>query len=219
MDLVGLIKERRSIRQFTSEGPPREVIRECLEAASWAPNPTSQQPWKFIVLQGDKLKEVAGVIRENFAEAFEKKEKIAPPPLSEEAAKTLEERKGKALTAMMSTLQEKGVDMQSLGEGNFTFHGAPVGVIFATYPWKDQNFLKSTVAAVENFLLAASAKGLGTCWMNAISICQDSIKKALDLPQELVLVDGVAVGYPAKDSPVNQLPRERLPVDAVTEWL
>jgi nitroreductase len=200
MDLVGLIKERRSIRQFTSEGPPREVIRECLEAASWAPNPTSQQPWKFIVLQGDKLKEVAGVIRENFAEAFEKKEKIAPPPLR-------------------STLQEKGVDMQSLGEGNFTFHGAPVGVIFATYPWKDQNFLKSTVAAVENFLLAASAKGLGTCWMNAISICQDSIKKALDLPQELVLVDGVAVGYPAKDSPVNQLPRERLPVDAVTEWL
>jgi len=26
------------------------MIEQCLEAASWAPNPTSQQPWKFIVI-------------------------------------------------------------------------------------------------------------------------------------------------------------------------
>ena len=120
---------------------------------------------------------------------------------------------------MITTLKEKGIDVQTVGSGNFAFHHAPVGVIFATYPWKDQNFFKSTVAALTQFLLAATEQGLGTCWMNAVSICQEPIKKALNLSPELILVDGVALGYPVDDSPLNNLPRERLPVNDVTEWL
>jgi nitroreductase len=72
---------------------------------------------------------------------------------------------------------------------------------------------------MENFLIAATAKGLGTCWMNAVSICQEYIKKALTLPVELIVVDGVAVGYPVTDSPLNRIPRSRLPVNEVTMWL
>ena len=219
MDLIALIKKRKSIRHFKSEQPPKEVILECLEAAAWAPNPTSQQPWRFIVLTGDKLKEVIKAIEENFAEAFQKKEEQPSPILSEGIAKNLKERKEKAFQQMISILKEKGVDMQAVGSGNFNFHNAPVGIIFATYPWKDQNFFKSTVAAMENFLLAATAKGLGTCWMNAVSICQEYIKKVLNLPPEVILIDGVAVGYPVEDSPLNQLPRERLPISEVTDWL
>ena len=130
----------------------------------------------------------------------------------------LQERKDKAFQQMIAFLRDKGVDMQAVGSGNFTFHQAPVGIIFATYPCKDHNFLKSTVAAMENFLLAATAQGLGTCWMNAVSICAEEIKKALNLSPELLLVDGIALGYPVEDSPINQLPRERLPVSEVTDW-
>jgi len=54
--------------------------------------------------------------------------------------------------------------------------------------------------------------------MNAVSICQDSIKKALNLASDLILVDGIAVGYPIQNSPLNQLPRHRLPVEEVTEF-
>ncbi len=218
MDLIELIKKRKSIRQFTSEQPSKEVILECLEAASWAPNPTSQQPWKFIVLTGEKLRELITVIEENYAEAFQSKEQQPSPPLSDKMTKILKKRKEKAFQQMISTIKETGMDMQAVGRGNFNLHNAPVGIIFATYPWKDQNFLKCTVSAMENFLLAATTKGLGTCWMNAVSICQDCIKKSLDLPEELILVDGVALGYPVEDSPLNQLPRERLPVNELTDW-
>jgi len=55
MDLLKLIKQRKSIRAFTKEVPPRRLILECLEAASWAPNPTGQQSWQFIVLSGNSL--------------------------------------------------------------------------------------------------------------------------------------------------------------------
>jgi nitroreductase len=219
MDIIELIKKRKSIRHFTTEQPPKEILLTCLEAAAWAPNPTSQQPWKFIVLTGDKLKKVNGVIQESFADAFKKKEALPSPLLSDELAKTLQARKDKAFQQMLSLLKDKGVDMQAVGSGNFNFHSAPVGILFATYPCKDHNYFKSTVAAMENFLLAATAQGLGTCWMNAVSICEGEIKKALNLSPELILIDGIALGYPVEDSPLNQLPRDRLPVEEVTDWL
>ena len=219
MDTIELIKMRKSIRHFKPELPPKELLLTCLEAAAWAPNPTSQQPWKFIVLTGDKLNAVTTVIEESFADAFKKKEAAPSPSVSEGLATMLQARKDKAFQQMVSHLKEKGVDMQAVGRGNFTFHRAPVGIIFATYPCKDHNFLKSTVAAMENFLLAATAHGLGTCWMNAVSICEGEIKRALNLSPELLLVDGIALGFPVEDSPLNHLPRERLPVEAVTDWL
>ena len=219
MDIITTIKQRKSIRHFTKKVPSKKIILACLEAAAWAPNPTSQQPWKFIVLTGNKLKKVTAVIEESFADAFKKKEDLPPPSLSEASAKILQDRKERAFQQMIGHLKEKDVDMQAVGSGNFTFHNAPVGIIFATYPCKDNNFFKSTVAAMENFLLAATAHGLGTCWMNAVSICESEIKKALNLPPELLLVDGAAVGFPVEDSPLNQLPRNRLPVEEVTDWL
>jgi len=218
MDTIELIKQRKSIRHFKPEQPPKELLITCLEAASWAPNPTSQQPWKFIVLTGESLKTATAVIERSFADAFKKKEAAPAPSLSEDTANTLRSRKERAFQHMVTLLKEKGLDMQAVGSGNFTFHHAPVGIIFATYLSKDHNFLKATVAAMENFLLAATALGLGTCWMNAVSICGEEIKKALNLSPELLLVDGIAVGYPVDDSPINQLPRERLPLPEVTDW-
>ncbi len=218
MEMLTLIKGRKSIRHFSAEVPSRSLILECLEAASWAPNPTSQQPWKFIVLAGTALRTVCQVIEENFAAAAATMAERPAPALSEEMARVFKGRKDQSFAEMLSFLKEKEVDLQAIGKGNFVFHNAPMGIIFATYPCRDQNFLKSTVAAMQTFMLAAAARGIGTCWMNAVSICQDYIKKALNLASDLILVDGIAVGYPVQNSPLNQLPRHRLPVEEVTEF-
>ena len=218
MEMLTLIKGRKSIRHFSAEALSRDLILECLEAASWAPNPTSQQPWKFIVLAGAALRTVCQVIEDNFAEASAKFAASPAPALSEEMARVFKGRKDQNFAEMLSFLKEKEVDLQAIGKGNFVFHNAPLGIIFATYPCRDQNFFKSTVTAMQTFMLAAAARGLGTCWMNAVSICQYSIKKALNLESDLILVDGIAVGYPVQKSPLNQLPRHRLPVEEVTEF-
>jgi nitroreductase len=217
MDLLKLIKQRKSIRAFTKEVPPRRLILECLEAASWAPNPTSQQPWQFIVLSGNSLIKVSEIIKESYSETAGK----TAPQLTENSENTrmLELRKKGNFSEMLSFLKEHNADMTSLGEGNFNFHRAPLAIIFATYPYKDQNYIKSTISAMQTFMLAAAAKGLGTCWANAVSICQDAIKKELGLQDELILVDGVAVGYPDLEAPINNVPRHRLPIEQVISWL
>ena len=120
---------------------------------------------------------------------------------------------------MLGFLKKHNADMTSLGEGNFNFHQAPLAIIFATYPYKDQNYLKSTLSAMQTFMLAATAFGLGTCWANAVSVCQDAIKKELGLQDELILVDGISVGYPDLEAPINNLSRHRLPIEQVVYWL
>ncbi|MBM3299114.1 MAG: nitroreductase family protein, partial [Deltaproteobacteria bacterium] len=48
-DLLDLIKTRRSIRQFTSDPVPAEVLREIVHAGIWAPTGSNQQEVRFYV--------------------------------------------------------------------------------------------------------------------------------------------------------------------------
>ncbi len=57
MKIEQLIKQRRSIRQYTAKLPPDEDIRKILEAAIWAPSGLNNQPWKFKVVKDEKQKD------------------------------------------------------------------------------------------------------------------------------------------------------------------
>ena len=109
MDIIDLMKKRKSIRHFKPEQPPQQMILDCLEAAAWAPNPTSQQPWKFIVLTGSTLKKVTTAIEENFAAAFQEKEALPPSTFKRRNREILQQRKDKAFQQMIATPQGKGV--------------------------------------------------------------------------------------------------------------
>ena len=71
MGMLEVIKSRRSIRVFDKTVPSKEIIRECLEAAAWAPSATDQQPWEFIVATGDALEKISDIIEENFAQRMQ----------------------------------------------------------------------------------------------------------------------------------------------------
>ena len=54
-DYETLAFERRSIRGFTKDPVPKELIREVLAIAQRAPSSMNTQPWHFHVLTGDPL--------------------------------------------------------------------------------------------------------------------------------------------------------------------
>lgn len=47
---LGIIYKRRSVRAFTSEPVPRELLLELLRAAMAAPSAVNRQPWEFVVV-------------------------------------------------------------------------------------------------------------------------------------------------------------------------
>lgn len=56
MEAFELIKTRRSIRKFTDEPIPDELINKIIEAGTWAPSGMNNQPWKFAVIKDKELK-------------------------------------------------------------------------------------------------------------------------------------------------------------------
>ncbi|MCS7231403.1 MAG: nitroreductase [Elusimicrobiota bacterium] len=51
MELLEIIKSRRSIRNYKNKPVEEENITKILEAARWAPSGLNNQPWKFIIVQ------------------------------------------------------------------------------------------------------------------------------------------------------------------------
>jgi len=56
MEVITTIKERRSCRSFLTEPISDELIEKILEAATWAPSAANNQPWEFIVITNQEVK-------------------------------------------------------------------------------------------------------------------------------------------------------------------
>jgi len=56
MKFSELVKKRKSTRKYSPRPVPRELIEKCLEAARLAPSACNAQPWSFIVLDDEDLK-------------------------------------------------------------------------------------------------------------------------------------------------------------------
>ena len=51
--ILRAIRERRSIGRCTEEVPDPYLVRQVLEAGTWAPNHHLTEPWRFVVLSGN----------------------------------------------------------------------------------------------------------------------------------------------------------------------
>ena len=50
MEFSELVRARRSIRRYQEKPVPKELLRELLETACWAPSGDNRQPWYFLAL-------------------------------------------------------------------------------------------------------------------------------------------------------------------------
>lgn len=64
VDVLTLLKSRRSIRVYEEKPVPRDMLLKVLEAGRWAPTGANLQPWHFIVVTGkEKRNELGKVAR------------------------------------------------------------------------------------------------------------------------------------------------------------
>lgn len=71
MDVLSLIKKRRSIRHFKGDAVPNEDVEKLLEAARWAPSAGNRQPVEIVVVESDSQKRqlVEAALGQRFIEA------------------------------------------------------------------------------------------------------------------------------------------------------
>ena len=50
------VSSRRSVRDFSKDNFPIEIIRNCIKSASTAPSGANKQPWHFVIVKDSKIK-------------------------------------------------------------------------------------------------------------------------------------------------------------------
>jgi len=70
-------------------------------------------------------------------------------------------------------------------------------------PVTERFWIQDCSAASQNLLLAATSLGLGSVWcgVHPINQIEKAVRKALDIPQGVIPLNVIFVGYPAEDKP------------------
>ena len=196
--MIREIDERRSIRKFLSKPLPESEVSEIIESGIKAPSSKNRQPWRFIVITGRSKKEMLeafrrGIYREEHGEALlpESKKHMA-------AAKYTVEILEQAPVVIFA--------VNSLGQG-----------IFKDMTKEEKIYeicnIQSISAAIQNMLLAAEEKGIGSLWVCDIYFAYQELCEWLGDEGELIAA--AALGYP--DEAPAQRPRKKF--DEVVQWL
>lgn len=145
METKEAILSRRSVRAYEAREVPEEVLAEILEAGMYAPSAVNYQPWYFVAVRSqaamEKLTGVMGRVSQKVEPSLQERFPTHPEVVAE-------------TTSFIRRL------------GN-----APVCILaFALkpdYPKTAETIAQSVAAAIENMLLLATDRGLGSCWLTA----------------------------------------------------
>lgn len=198
MNLSEIIRERRSIRKYQDKDIPQEVLNELLEDALWAPSGTNRQNWDIYVVKGEKKEKLlegiivaSEIMKPNLEKLFPEK----MVKLTMNFFKTLGGAPVLLLVYMPKMNYEIRNDMSSLEKFQAEYE-------------RFTNSL-SAAALIQNMLLLAHNKGLGTCWMTAPKNAEDQINEEMGLTDK-ELVSIITLGYPDQSPPAPPRKGEKI---------
>lgn len=189
-DVWEVLATARSIRRFTDEPVGDEVLDRCLEAATWAPNGANVQAWRFVVLRSPEVRAVVAEAARLALEVIEPVYGMSRPDPDDDSRRARTDR---------ATYE------------SHDHAGERTSVLFTTYGYDSASELLlggSIYPAMQNFLLAARAQGLGACLTSWASYGGEALlREAVGIPEGWLLAGHVVVGWPrGAHGPVRRRP-------------
>jgi nitroreductase len=223
MDINEAINQRKSIRAFKKEPVPESLIRKILETALRSPSWANSQPWQFYIVTGKKLDE----IRQRFADSADE------DPYSEisrpfEFPQPYAGRMGSISARQNEIKGIKKEDRERKGwwRVNGLKHFGAASEIYIcverAFYFQKQGLnvwpLFDCGLITQNIMLLAAGYGLGTIAQAQAVIYPDIIREVLDISSSLLIVLGLAIGYPDWEDPINQISTDRVKLDEISKW-
>jgi len=216
MHMRDAVASRYSCRAFLPKPVPEATVRDIVERAARAPSAGNMQPWRITAIAGDPLDKLKALLVPRMTE-LPKGEgtdyTIYPEPLGE-PYKTRRFEVGELLyKAVGVPCEDKPARYRQFAR-NWQFFGAPVGLFFAREKvhgpaqWADIGGYLQTVA------LLARGHGLDTCPQQAWVSFHRTVRSFLNLPDNLMIYSGMALGYADESAPINQWRSPRVPLDS-----
>ena len=184
------MKTARTIRRFTDRPVDDATLARCLQAATWAPSGANAQEWRFVVLRSAELRAVVARAAAQALTVIEPVYGMTRPADHDDS------RRARANRATYE-LHDRA--------GDFT------SVLFTQrrFPTASELLLGSSIfPAMQNFLLAARALGLGACLTSWASYGGEPLlREAVGVPDDWMLAGHIVVGWPrGNHGPVRRRP-------------
>lgn len=213
-----VVRSRRSVRRFTEEPVPPEVLDDCLDLAMLAPNSSNLQPWEFFVVQTPELKDQVAhaCLGQNAARTAPLLIAIVARPDSwrPHAKMALEQWPDDKLPGIVEKYYTKiapihynqgpmgvfGLAKKAAGSVVGLSRPVPRG----PYSINEMKIwaTKSTALAAENLMLALRAHGYDSCPMEGFD--ERRVKKLLKVPSKGLVTMVLAVGKRGEKGVYNQ---------------
>ncbi len=192
-DVWEAMSTARTIRRFTDEPVDDRTLHRCLQAASWAPNGANAQGWRFVVLRSPEQRAVVAEAAARALAVIEPVYGMSRPADDDHSPRARNNR-------ATYELHDRA--------GEFT------SVLFAQqhFPTASELLLGGSIfPAMQNFLLAARAQGLGACLTSWASYDGEKlIRAAVGVPEDWMLAGHVVVGWPkGRHGPLRRRPLDQ----------
>jgi nitroreductase len=174
MNAIDAIHQRRSVRKYTQQIIDHPTIHKLLDAAVLAPTAMHQEPWSFVVIQD---KEVLERLAETCIKQVREAAKHGDAPTSNHRLHVTD-------AAELRVFHDAGTLIIICGKS--------VGPFVEADCW----------LAAENLMLAACAKGLGTCVIGFAVEALNTVewRAEFKIPSEMTVIAPVIVGVPAGET-------------------
>jgi nitroreductase len=225
-------QKRRSIRDFLDKPVPHELIHEILKEALEAPSSSNTQPFQVVYATGETLRKIGEELTEKYQatlrirkqNVFQKLRIVAKHKLKvNKVYETIQgkypgvyqERRIKTAVGLYKVLGIKKEERKKRDEHmtrNFHFFGAPAAMWFFVDPRMKYTALVDAGILMQNIMLSATSKGLGTCPQGSLNLWRQPVDRYFEVPDGFELVCGLSIGFPS-DDPVNSYRPEKISVD------
>jgi nitroreductase len=216
MNILEVIKDRRSARAFKTDSISRKIITEILELTINAPSANNLQPWEFTVVVDKEKERLSRTLIKAYGEKRLSCGSGAVKPLPE----AIRQRGIHSLESLKTYADRIGVSLDNfVNEGSCNFYGAPVAIIICLDDSFSNRQMIDVGTALGYLVLTAHVFGLATCPIGLIADYADEIKDLLNIPENKKIIIGVALGYPDRENPMNQFRSSRTELRELVRWI
>jgi nitroreductase len=216
MDVRDAVASRYSCRAFLPTPVPEAIVREIVERGARSPSGGNLQAWRVYAIAGARVEALKALLAPRMGE-LPKGEggeyQIFPTGLKE-PYRCRRFAVGEQLYRAIGVVREDRPARYRQYAKNFQFFGAPVGLFFAI----DRTMLPAQWADLGGFIqtvmVLARAYGLDTCPQEVWITWQHTMRAFLDLPSDMMLFCGMALGYADSSATINSWRSIREPLDA-----
>lgn len=214
-----LLQSRRSVRAFTQDPVPQSALQHILRAARRAPSGANLQPGCFHVLTGRVLNDLTRTLHkaQNDGVAAAEEYSYFPKPMPTKL-KARQRAAGYALYNALGIGRRDLAGRRAQFARNYAFFGAPVGIIVTIDRHMGKGCFMDLGMSLMALLLSAEDQGFGATGIGAIANYGPVVHAQLALPEDEMVVCGIAIGVTDATAPENQFRTERADLEAFSSF-